>query len=62
MENVTAVIHFKPNSSFSERQRHLQQQINAIKLDLEQKGVKPTEHQVNNISDLKASITVFFLK
>lgn len=62
MESVTAIIHFKPGSTFSDRQRHLQQQIHLIKLDLENKNLKPTEHQINTTTDTKASVTVFYLK
>jgi len=54
-------IHFKPGSSFADRERHLQQQIQQIKLALESKGYFPLEHQVNTTNDAKASVSVFYL-
>jgi hypothetical protein len=53
----TTFIHFKPGSSFAQRESFLNQQITSIQESIKSKGFYPLGFNINVKSDAKASVT-----
>jgi hypothetical protein len=57
----TEIFNLKPQMSFADREKFIQYQVNKVQQEMEASGFRYLSYQVNTASELRLSITFFYV-